>query len=526
MSMTIKPAMGRLAILLALLAHLQPALATIWSVTSYFVISESSEKLRSTCTESCRMFTYTSTLTVAPTATPTASPISSRTSVDTYDDVEVVSLYLPGGSVPESDILTTDDYSPGTFSDFAMSTTWTAPASCTSSFTITTHVSVDVPYDVTPFLKPTSTSTSLYTYTAPASTVTWLTMFLDPTDVPSAAVDPDDNFDYSYYVRNCRNPAALATGGDFGGSGDGGGGGGDFTSGDDFNFSGGDEDWESGWNVCSALTGCVGLAVWIIVVATLLPTIFLLGFLESYLWFRRLMLGKSALRLGTVCWCALSLWFILLTRKQAARSPQDQALLKQYWATLGFGTRVKLWFKWGFAWKYPVELLGNPDGNNPAIMAATMQPPPPPGGDGAQSMYLPVAGKGGDDGSEKTQVSHVQQQPGFAPYPPGAYGQPVPAPGQPYPPPPPGYMMPMQPPQAAYMGQQPGQPMYGMPATPPPGFNGQQPQMYPGYVPSPSPVHTTTTDVGTAPSTMQPTPPPGPGGFAQPPPGPYQQQQH
>ncbi|KXX78588.1 hypothetical protein MMYC01_204479 [Madurella mycetomatis] len=516
---TTRPAMGRLAILLTLLAYLQPALATIWSVTSYFVLSAISEPLRSTCTESCRMWTYTTVLTVAPKVTPTASPISSRTTTDTYDDVEVVSLYVPGGAVPESDIITTtDDYNPDVYTNYMVPVTWTAPETCTSSFTVATYASVDVPYQVTPYLTPTATSTSTTVYSSD-STITWLTMVLDPTDIPTAAIETSRDFVYSYYVKNCRHPSATPTGDfDIPGISD---------SGDDgssgFDFSGDGGDWDNGWGVCSAVTGCVGLAAWIIVVAILLPTIFLLGFLESYLWFRRLMLGKSALRLGTVCWCALSLWFIFLTRKQPARSPEDQALLKQYWATLGAGTRVKLWFKWGFKWKYPVELLGNPDGNNPAVNAAMMMPPPPPpsaGGDGAQ--YPPGAGKSSSDGSEKAQVTHVQQQPAFMPYPPGPYGQPVPAPGQPHPAPP-AYMMPMQPPHPVYTGHQPGQPMY-MPGPPQPGFNGQQPQMYPAYVPSPSPAHTNTTDMGTVPSSMQPTPPPGTEGFAQPPPGPYHYQ--
>ncbi len=42
--------------------------------------------------------------------------------------------------------------------------------------------------------------------------------------------------------------------------------------------------------------------MWVIVVASVLPSLFLLGWVESFLWFRQLMPGRKALRFGTVCW--------------------------------------------------------------------------------------------------------------------------------------------------------------------------------------------------------------------------------
>jgi hypothetical protein len=343
-----------------------------------------------------------------------------------------------------------------------------------------------------------STATSVSTRGGAAST--YITHFIPATAVPvSERPNTASDFLYTYYIRNCRNPTATGSaraaptgsGGGRGGSGS------------------GSIDWDD-WTVCSAMTGCVALATWVIVIATILPLLFLLGFVESYCWFRRMMIGRSALRLGTICWCLMSLWFILLTRKSQERSKEDQVLLKQYWASLSAGTKIKLWFKHGLAWRYPVELLGNPDGNNPVVVQVVPVP-------GQQPPGQPGDGMSGG-GVDKTQVG-MQQQPVYMAHSgPPQYMQPVP--GQPYPTQPgvgpQGYMMPMQP-QGAYMVPQPGFA---------PG-NGQQQQqqqnlqqMYPPYVPSVSPAQTGTTDV----PSIQPTPPPG-YGYQQPPPPSHQPQQ-
>jgi hypothetical protein len=528
---TTRPTMWRLTLLAALLAQLQPTLASFYTVTSYFALTESVSTYAST-----RSYTYTDTITLAPTVTPTASAISSRTRTDTYYDLEVVSVFVAASALASSDLAatTTPSRTSGVYTDYGVPVTWTAPSSCPTPFTVVTLSDVYIPYEVTPYITAASTATSVYE--GQGTTYTWITYILDATQIPSSDrpnANPTSEYYYSYYVANCRNPTATGAaywGPDSSGSGSGSGG----------DYSGGDEDyWD--WTACSALTGCVTVRTWVIVVATILPTIFLLGFVESYIWFRRMMLGKSALRLGTVCWCCLSLWFILLTRKSQARSKEDQVLLKQYWATLGFGTRVKFWFKHGFAWRYPVELLGNPDGNNPVVvqqMPVGGVPPPAPGqqGDGA-----------GGDAAEKMQGlvnAQQQQQPVYMPYPGQAYMQPMPGqpyPGQPYPgqpgfaPPPQGYvMMAVPPPQGVYPGQQPG----FVPAQPVPEMgDGQQQQQqqpgeqqqYPAYIPSPSPVHTSTTEVpsvhtgATELPSAQPTPSPGPGQEQQPPPQPGQQ---
>lgn len=349
-----------------------------------------------------------------------------------------------------------------------------------------------------------STATGVRTGAVAGGISTYITHFIAATAVPvSDRPDTVSNYAYTYYVQNCRNPTATGKeryGPNYNGGGADSGGYGDNWDDDD-------------WSVCSAMTGCVALATWVIVVATLLPLIFLIGFVESYCWFRRMMIGRSALRLGTICWCVLSLWFILLTRKSPARSKEDQVLLRQYWGSLSGGTRIKMWFKYGFRWRYPVELLGNPDGNNSVVVQAATVPgqhPPAQPGDGMN---------GG--GLEKGQVG-AQQQPVYMPYPGQQYMQPLP--GQPYMQPPPGHPYPTQPgvaPQGYMMPTQPpGAYMMPQPGFVPADGQQQQQQMYPPYVPSVSPAQTGTTEV----PSMQPTPPPG-HEHQQPPPAGQQPQQ-
>ncbi|KAK4124085.1 hypothetical protein N657DRAFT_633240 [Parathielavia appendiculata] len=507
--------MARLAVLAALLVPLQPALASFYTVTSYFALTETLS------TRSTRTYTYTDTLTLYPTpatATPTARAVSSSTYINTYYDVEIVSIFVAASDLPSSWLAaTTEARDSGVFTNFAVSVTWTAPSSCPTPFTVETITNVNIPNDVEPYLSAPTTVTALMA--GMTETYTYYTYILDRTQVPSTLIptNPTSAFDYSYYVANCRNPTATSSYTARAPNATSGGGGGRYGGGD---WSGGDDDdyWDSDWTACSALTGCVALRTWVIVVATLLPAIFLLGFVESYFWFRRMMLGKSALRLGTVCWCLLSLWFILLTRRSPTRSKEDQVLLRQYWKTLGFGTRMKFWFKYGFKWRYPVELLGNPDGNNPVVVVQQQMAVPLPGpgqqGDGA-----------GGGGAEKTE-GVTAHQPVYMPYPGQAYmqpmsGQPLPGqqyPGQPYPGQ--GYVMMAVPPQGPYPGHQPGfvrAPQMGDVQQ----QQQQQGQLYPPYVPSPSPAQTSTTDA----PTMQPTPPPDHHEVQAPPPSGQQEQQ-
>ena len=325
------------AFCLTLLAYPLLVCATYWTVSSYFEIDTTVSHF-GTNTFSWDYFTYTTTRTVKSGVSPTVSPLSVSTEVVSYEQLTIVYVYLPAGVVAENDIQTTDSFvEPNAMTVYMEPLVYTAPASCPTSFTVTTMVEVQVPTQVTNLVTPTSITTTV----ASIDDLTEVTAYLSMGAVPTTAAITD--YVYSYYIADCRNPTATGAA-YWGPSGTSSGG---FRGGGDY-----------GLEVCSLLTGCTSLQTWAIVVASVLPSLFVLGWVESFLWFRRLMLGKSALRFGTVCWILISLWVLCFTRTSPERIKEDQARLKIQWDAMSAGTRWKLWWKWGFKHAYPVDLLG------------------------------------------------------------------------------------------------------------------------------------------------------------------------
>ncbi|KZM24388.1 uncharacterized protein EKO05_0010438 [Ascochyta rabiei] len=293
----------------------------------------------------------TYTRTIKPTVMPTATPTYTSTYSSRYEDVLVVELYYPENAVAESDFVPTstwESYVSSTASAsvtysttaYFMPVTMTAPSSCPTIFTVATQASITyIPTVVADQLQPTSTDVSTSTFRSyVAEYSSW---YLTAGAAPFTSTD---DYYYSYYIASCTPPPAQYT------SGTGSSGGGGSSSGSD-----GDDSWTD-YRTCY-FGGCTSLKTWIIIIATVLPGIFLLGFLESWFWYTRLMKGKSALRCGTVCWVLLSLWVLCFTRMQDARSKEDQKLLQQKWKEMPAGQKFKNW-SWGFKRRYPVLLLG------------------------------------------------------------------------------------------------------------------------------------------------------------------------
>jgi hypothetical protein len=450
------------------------------------------------------VFSYTSTRDIKSGATPTVTPYSTSTQSSYYsydEDLEIVFAWYSEGSVPEADLSPTYDPSgPRTTSSddtvytvFRMPVTYTAPASCPTQFTVSVDETVSVPTEVRDQVTPTSVRTgSLETFLtyAPTQTETW---YLSEGAAPLAS---STAYNYKYYVEECSTPYSYPTSSS----------GGNYRSGGD----------DSDLTLCSWYSGCTSLRTWVIIIACLIPGLFLLGFLESWIWFRRLMLGKGALRFGTISWICISLWVACFTRAQSKRSPEDQKLLREKWNKTGSFEAFKLWFKWGFRHAYPVPLLGQYSRNTVGIVP--------------EGQPLPQMG----------QTTGPVYGPGFQPQPgaPGAfYPSGVPQNGQPYYPPPQGWSpapngqgYPTPPPGQVYMPPQNGaQTYYGehpkdnmsvteRTVSPLPGTQAPYPApTSPATVPSPPP------NVAEAPTpphqAAQPYQPP-PMSDAQPPPGP------
>lgn len=432
--------------LLGLLAGRASAATAYWTVTSYYVVQPTT----STALYGDYTYTFTDTLGVKPTATGVDADDAVSTSVytDSYDDVKVVNIYLPSGAVDDDDVMTTTTYDPdigGVYTDYVVPVEYTAPSSCDSAFTYTTWTNVYVPYEVRGQLTLDDVSTSYYTY-VDGDVVTQVTAYLASGAVPTTTtLDPWDNFDYSYYVANCQHPTSRVYSGDDGDDGD--------------RYGGGRyDDYCYGYRWCNHF-----FHGWVIAVATIIPSLFVLGFVESFVWFNRLMVGKNALRLGTILWILLALPVLCFTRNTPGRDAQTRARLAEQWKAVPFGKKIGLWFKWGFRHRYPVELLGHhPMYANPAPdMSQQQQPPPgmgqmpPPGG---FIYYAPGPAGPAPDGQQQQGVASGPPPPeGYKYFDPSQFQGGMPPPGM-------VLYYPQQPPQA-YGQQQPYPPQMAPPPT-------------------------------------------------------------
>jgi hypothetical protein len=344
-------------------------------------------------------YTYTDRMrTVKPSVTPTATPTSVSTYDSNYAGVQYVYQYYGLNAVAATDVEPEYDdedyYSSTTRSSistsvrFSMPVTMTAPASCPTQFTVTTTASVTVPSVVRSQITPSSKATGSTSTYGSSYTYIYETWYLSAGSAPFTSTD---DYYYSRYIASCATPpSARTTSNDYYGGGG--------------SSSGGDDGSDSSSSYCNSYSYYCGssLWTWVIVVATVIPGLFLLGFLESWFWFRRLMMGKSAMRFGTVCWVLISLWVMCFTRMQDSRSKEDQKLLQEKWKSMGSGAAFKAWWKWGFRHAYPVEHLGQfskttvgvvPAGQPlyPSMAQAPgfMPGPPPPGAPGQVYYYGP-----------------------------------------------------------------------------------------------------------------------------------------
>ncbi|KAF1966573.1 hypothetical protein BU23DRAFT_603479 [Bimuria novae-zelandiae CBS 107.79] len=400
-------------------------LATVTAQTPYWTYTTRFQDCYSTWEGVYSTYTSTTSCAIKSTVTPTETPYSTDGDFYTYgvdaDQLMVTAEYYSSGAVPNSDLEPTYDIyatttdssttSTSTYHVFSMLVTYTAPSSCSSSFTMTTNASVLVPTQVIDQVTPYAVVTSTPSPTRFATYI-YETWYLSGGQAPFSS---EDDYYYTEYIESCTTPYnyyPTETGSSTGG------------------LSGGSDD---GYSYCITYYGygCTDVKVWVIIIAALIPGLFVLGIFESYFWFRRLMLGKGCLRFGTICWICISLWVACFTRSQSRRSPEDQKLLREKWKQTGFGTAIKLWFKWGFRHRYPVPLLGQYSRNTVGIVPEG-QPLPAPGMVQTNGTY--------PGGPPPPPGAFIPNGPGQAYYPPpqgwavapNGQGYPMPPQGQPY----------------------------------------------------------------------------------------------
>ncbi|KAK0672605.1 hypothetical protein QBC41DRAFT_216882 [Cercophora samala] len=282
---------------------------------------------------------------------PSVTPVSSTTKINRDWDIEMATILLPPDAVPRSEIdgwywfLSTSTNTPLRTSDLWMiDHTLTAPASCPTPFEFTTSFRLQgwgdrLPDEfLTDYLLPKATILPGETVTRAGAYPSILReIHVKPTDLPPTRhggppVDGDaafyrwslESYNQSFlahcHLRGEPRPADRCP----------------------YTYAG----------------KCSTIELWKIIIAAVIPFIFLLGFAESFFWFRRLMLGKTCLRMGTVCWILISVVAILFTIIEKKRSPEHQAEFREQWKKMSVTTKIKLWGQFGFRQRYPVDWLG------------------------------------------------------------------------------------------------------------------------------------------------------------------------
>ncbi|KAK4652907.1 hypothetical protein QC762_0078070 [Podospora pseudocomata] len=280
---------------------------------------------------------------------PGATPTSSSTYTNRDWDIKMATILLPPDAVPRSEIdgwywfRSTTTRPPSTSDLWWIDHTLTAPASCPTPFEFTTSHLLSYWGDRLPsefldeYMLPKATVFPVYTttpsyrgaYPSPVREI-----HVKPTDLPPTrsgglprygdagfVISDLKSFNQSY-ITHCHLPGEPRP--------------------CPYSYAG----------------KCSKIEPWKIIVAAVIPSIFLLGFVESFFWFRRLMLGKSCLRLGTVCWNLIFIFLVFFTAIEDKRSPEHQADFREQWKKMSLMTKIKLWGQFGFRHRYPVEWLG------------------------------------------------------------------------------------------------------------------------------------------------------------------------
>ncbi|KAJ5241867.1 uncharacterized protein N7469_000194 [Penicillium citrinum] len=308
---------------------------------------------------------------IIPTVTSLPEALSTVTQVNTIYDVTAVQKLYPSGVGTVADFneayYVTDAHKSTVF---VVDLTYTAPTGCSSSWTTTTAATLVVNPTVEALLPKTKTKTSYSTNTELAfrpTTYTYESIWVDPTQIPTSSMDllRDEYRPRSLYTgggcyyTSTYNEASnyyptTYTSGSTSDTSD--------TSNSDYPYHG--YYW---YNVDDWYEYYYGISLLGIILASVLSWVgfwFLLGILESWVRFRRLMLGWQTRRGLPVCWCLIALpisLFCLFAFKKGfrARNPSDAAILKQRWDKMSAWRKFKLFVIWGFRFQYP-DVLGPP----------------------------------------------------------------------------------------------------------------------------------------------------------------------
>ncbi|KAH1489935.1 hypothetical protein KXX42_000736 [Aspergillus fumigatus] len=285
---------------------------------------------------------------ITPTASPMPAALSTATHVtsDSYDDaVTVVQVLYPSGAGIESTYKYYNYQDSNIITQYFVDMVLTAPTSCSSQWTVTTAVPVYVPNAIEDALLATSMSTSYSVddrQPFQPTTYTRALAFIDPTQLPASSLNRLSN---SYQHTIYREYGCYDSSADSGSSYS-------YYDGSDGGSWLYDRYYYGVISPLGILLACIlgWFGVWLIV-----------GLIESWFQFQRLMRGWQARRGFPISWCMLapivSCLLLLFCRKGfQARTFEEAQVLQEKWQHMVFWRKVGLWLRWGFGFSYPPML--------------------------------------------------------------------------------------------------------------------------------------------------------------------------
>ncbi|KAJ5950119.1 hypothetical protein N7454_001703 [Penicillium verhagenii] len=307
---------------------------------------------------------------INPTVTPLPEALSTITSIDTYSSLTIIQKLYPtsvGTPAPYYyDYYDDDDH----ITVYVVNITYSAATACSTQWTSTTPVTVNPPYAIENLLPTTAMSTSLYVDDSEPfspTTYTYDYVWIEPTQIPSSSMSylsslyaPSTMYDSTCYSYGSSSSSSSSS--------------------SDCEYCD-EDDYDGSWFFDSYWMGISPFALTMILLFGWIGIFLIAGLVEAWVRFRRLMLGWQTRRGLPLCWAfmllPLSLLLIIGFRKGfRARSETDAVALREQWDGLGFWKKLKLFFVWGFRFKYPPMLGEAPPRVKPSKQpgAATKQP--------------------------------------------------------------------------------------------------------------------------------------------------------
>ncbi|EAW12115.1 uncharacterized protein ACLA_060700 [Aspergillus clavatus NRRL 1] len=318
------------------------AVAAPWIATKLYEASE----------HTYRYAYETTTETTIQEITPTAAPMPAALSTATFvtsprygDAVTVVQVLYPSGAGAAATYDRYGYYDTGhVTTDYYVNMVYSASGSCSTQSPFTTALPVDVPGYLRGAVPATSTTT---TYSVDSSrpfqptTYTNALAFIDPTQLPASSLSSLSDLYMPYTMRyGCYDSNYGSGSSRYGGSSD---------------YS--DRYYHDFWFDYPYAIVIIPVVAWFVLWL-------IIGLIENWFQFRRLMKGWQARRGFPISWCMVApiiscLLLCFSCKGFQARSVDEAQVLKEKWNQMGFWKKIGLWLRWGFGFSYP-SILGSP----------------------------------------------------------------------------------------------------------------------------------------------------------------------